>query len=94
MLRAGETSLMKSAGLRMLFEGLVPDGAEYLRDVDFSRRHNSRTGIHLQEAANAVDSSVFSNIIGGLRFLVAGQVSVISTFSKGLCGYAVFAAGA
>ena len=68
MLRAGETSLMKSAGLRMLFEGLVPDGAEYLRDVDFSRRHNSRTGIHLQEAANAVDSSVFSNIIGQITY--------------------------
>lgn len=68
MLRAGETSLRKSAGLRALFESLVPDGYEYLRDLDFSRRRYGRTGIPLREAADAVDTSVFSNIIGQVTF--------------------------
>jgi len=68
MLRAHETDLGKSAGLRYLFEGLVPDGAEYLKEVDFSRRRNQNTGIHMTEASYAVDTSVFTNIIGQITY--------------------------
>ncbi len=50
--------------LRDLAEGLVPDGREWVRQLD----PRSSAGVTLQEAGGAVDVSAFSNITGQLVY--------------------------
>src|SRR5690242_16709222 len=55
----------RNLSIRDLFVGLVENGEEVIREFD---PRNSKSGINLLEAGNAVDTSAFSNINGQIMF--------------------------
>lgn len=55
----------RSLSLRDLFVGLVENGEEIIREFD---PRNSKAGITLTEAGNAVDTSTFANINGQIMY--------------------------